>query len=183
MANLRSIEIEQATYKALESVCTANFRSPALQIAYMVDKLYPSKEEAITPFKRPTVKQNAAEVSIPSLPPLLGPITQIPSGSLTLEQKGSFSYAIMLVAACAARQGTLITVDEVMKLYKTVHLTSAQPGPTSNALSNLKGSGFLTRIPDVSPLTYQVTHAGLCALEDDPRYIESKSTNLFALHL
>lgn len=165
MANLKLIEIEQATFKTFDSVCSANFRSHALQIAYMINELYPSKE--VAPVSSEPSKVEHVEPTV----------LEKTKGSLTLERKNSFTYSVMTVAASIAKENTAITA---IRIYR--RKPGCLFGSVVNALANLKGSGFLTKVPKSYPAVYEITEAGLAALNVDS-ILETEALNLFDLNL
>ena len=160
----RQIEISKPVLDVLQDIANTEYRTLEDQIRFMIAQLY--DDQLMPPFSRAISPVNN---------PVINPVNKSvkrPFSPLTLENKGTQVYRVMVAAARCKIDSFPITAIYTLGRYQEADLTLVQVG---NSLSSLSQSKFLERVGDTKPAEYSLTDQGWESVEADPAFCNSNN--------
>lgn len=172
MAQLEELKIDPTTFKNLAELAKQQFRSPEMQVAYMLDKHYQN--------------ESAPFVTVEPSPKAVKRVKRVRKGcTLKCNSKTSMSYRVLFAAGLCSHNGEEITAELCQKYVTGLkeRLSETVFVHTRRTLSGLMTNEFLTRTPGSSPASYTLSPKALNKVGKDPAYkkhTELSVASLFA---
>mgnify|MGYP006116746273 FL=1 len=159
MAQLEDLKIDPITFKNLAELAKQQFRSPEMQVAYMLDAHYQNEP--------------ATFVSVEPSTKVVKPARRSKKGcTLKCNNRTSMSYRVLLAAGICGHNGEEISAELCQNYVTGLEglLAESLLTHTQRCLSGLMTNDFLTRTLGSHPASYTLSTKGFNKIRKDPEY-------------